>query len=269
MALHPTYWWWRRRRRSLVSVDYAARVLDLDPIAYYKLNGDATDSSGNGYDGTAAGATLDGTGIGDGGTSGTFDGTGDYVDISAMAAAFSGAAGTLLVWGKTSVWTDATIRYMVRIAASGNHHVYIQKNSTDNTLLFLRKAGIANTKSVSDTSLAGSTDYFAAVLTWDTGADELKAYINGAQVGTTQTGLAAFVGTPSATGTVIGAADTGAANGWVGSLAHIAIWDRALDGSEISSLGVLAEEDGPAGDGIEQETGDYLLTEAGDYLLQE
>lgn len=228
---------------STPSADYAARVLALTPIAYYQLDeasgATALDSSGNGHNGTYVGAVPGGAGIGDGQMGAAFDGTGDYIDISPMAAAFNGAHGTILVWGQTAAWADATVRYLVRIAASTNHLVFIMKTATNNTLNFRRQAGISNAKSVGDTSLAGSSSYFCAGLTWDTDTDALKAYINGVQVGTTQTGLGAFVGTPTATTTAIGAIGTSGASSWSGALAHVAIFDRALSGAEMLSLGVL------------------------------
>jgi hypothetical protein len=270
-------WHYRRKKRANQNPGggdaYTSRVLTLTPIAYYPLSEaagtTAEDVSGNNYDGTYSGAVPGGTGVGDGNTAGSFDGTTDYIDISAMAGAFDGDSGSILVWGKTAAWADATARYLIRIAASGNHHVYIQKTAVDNTLLFLRKAGIANTKSVSDTSLAGTADYFHLALTWDTDPNELKAYINGAQVGTTQTGLASFVGTPGATATVIGATDTGGASSWSGTLAHVAIFDYVLSGAEIADIAQLEVGSGPTGDGLLAENSNFLTAESGDYLILE
>jgi hypothetical protein len=230
----------RARHNQRFILTRTNKILALAPVAYYQLaessGTTATDSSGNGYNGTYINAVPGGTGNGDGQTGATFDGTGDYIDISPMSAAFDGAHGTVLVWGKTAAWTDASVRYLVRIAASTNHLVFIMKTATDNTLNFRRQAGVANAKSIGDTSLAGSSAYFCAALTWDTAADELKAYINGVQVGTTQTGLAAFVGAPAATTTAIGALGTTGANSWSGGLAHVAIWNTALTPAQILTL---------------------------------
>src|SRR6185369_2987824 len=60
---------------------YAPKVLALDPLAYYQLDTDATDSSGNDYDGSATGVTFGATGIGDGQGAASFDGSTSFIDI--------------------------------------------------------------------------------------------------------------------------------------------------------------------------------------------
>lgn len=208
-----------------------AAILALVPIAYYKLNGDATDSSGNGYNGTVTNATFSAT-------EALFDGTGDYIDISAMLPAFNRDAGTLLVWGETSAWADATERHMVRIS-DAIASARIEKTTTTNQLLFRRisASGMSNSKTVTSTALAGSTAQFCACLTWDVAANALKAYINGTQVGTTQTGLTTWPTTPTAA--VIGAFTTDGTLCWNGGIADVAIFDRALTGAEVASVSVL------------------------------
>lgn len=222
------------------SRNYQGDVEALDPIAYYVLGEDsgsaALDYGPGGFHGTYIGAVPGGAaGIGDGNTAALFDGTDDSIDISAMAPAFSGAAGTVLVWGRRA---PSTTGYLVRIAANGSNQVFIQDVTGTGTLTFRRQAAGAS-KSIADASLLGSTTFFSAAVTWDTSADQLKAYINGVQIGTTQTGLATFTGTPGATTTVIGAFNTTGTGSYPGGIAHVAIWDRALSPSEVLSLGVL------------------------------
>lgn len=221
---------------------YADRVLALTPIAYYKLaeasGTTATDSSGNAHDGTYSGAAPGAVGIGDGNTAASFDGTLDTVNIAAMKALFNGNTGSVLLWAKTSAWVDATARFLLRIQVNAGNQVNIQKTANANELSFNR-SGASVAKSVLDTSLAGAASYFSACLTWDTGADELKAYLNGAQVGTTQTGNGTFTGTIGSTTCAIGAGGSTGASCWSGGIAHVVIFDRALSGAEILSVGVL------------------------------
>lgn len=213
-------------------------MLALLPIAYYQLNGDATDSSGNGFNGTATGATFGAVGMGDGNTAAAFDGTGDYIDIHAMAAAWNGNAGSIIAWGKTAAWADATVRALVSIAVGSENQVLIFKSATLNTLLF-RRSDSNDDVTITSSALAGSAAYFSAALTWSVAANAMKAYINGVQVGATQTGLLSVVGTPSATLTTIGATNTSGTDSWSGSIDDVAIFDRALSGAEVLSLGVL------------------------------
>lgn len=223
---------------SPAAIDYAARVLALSPIAYYQLNGDALDSSGNGYDGTATGATFGAGGIGDGNTAAAFDGTGGSIDISAMAGAFDGNAGTLLLWGQAAaaVWSDGTTRYLARLAADASNLITISRTPVNNQIQVRRNAS-ATGKFVSSTALAGTEAPFCVAVTWDTGAGQMKAYINGAQVGATQSNIGTFGGALSAA--AIGALSTAGASCWSGSLAHVALFDRALSGADVLSLGVL------------------------------
>ncbi len=55
----------------------------------------------------------------------------------------------------------------------------------------------------------------------------------------TVTGNGVFDGALDPTTCAIGAANSSGANSWSGSLAHVAIFDRALSGAEVLSLGVL------------------------------
>jgi len=227
----------RARRESA----YALRVLALGPIAYYQLDEasgtTALDTAGSGYHGTYVNAAPGGTGIGDGQTGATFDGTGDVVTIGAAASHIDGDEGSILVWGKTAAWTDATLRYLVRFVADSADEVQIAKGTTNNQLIFRRIS--TDPVSVTSTALAGSTSYFCAILTWSVSGDALKAYINGAQVGTTQTGLQTLDGTILSTKALIGAGTNAGANSWSGGIAHVAIFDRVLSGAEALSLGVL------------------------------
>ncbi len=219
---------------------YIQKVLGYAPIAYYALNDDggttAEDLSGNGYNGTYSGAAPGGAGIGDGNTGASFDGTGDVINISAMRTAFNGNVGSISLWAKAAAWADATIRYLIRLAVSGSNQVYIQKSATANQLVF-NHTGASTVKSISDTSLAGDTDYFHVALTWDAG--ELKAYINGAQVGATLTGLGTFTGTVLNGSASIGAAASNGVQSWSGQIAHVPIFNRALTAEEIADLATV------------------------------
>ncbi len=236
------YWWWRRRRRRLAVVDYAPRVLALTPVAYYKLaeaSGTAAiDSSGNGDNGTYINAVPGGTGIGDGNTGATFDGTGDAIDIIDGGALFIGNTGSVVLWGKTTtaVWSDATTRYLIRLAADSSNLVAIRKTATTNQLELLRIAG-GTTKSVTSTVLSGTEAPFSVALTWDTGANAVKAYAAGVQIGTTQSAIGSFSGALATA--AIGALNIGGASSWNGSIAHVALFDYALSDAEVLSLGVL------------------------------
>jgi len=65
------------------------------PTAYWKMDGNAIDSSGNGHDGTLQGNTYC-TAAGMAGQACGFDGNGDYIDISGLLG--SPTSGTISAW---------------------------------------------------------------------------------------------------------------------------------------------------------------------------
>lgn len=221
---------------------YIQKVLGYAPIAYYPLNEasgtTAEDLSGSGFDGTYSGAAPGGTGIGDGNTAASFDGTSDVVTMGAIDTPFDGNAGTLLLWGKTSaaVWSDGTTRYLVRLIADGANLISIHKTTTTNQLQLRRNAGVAS-KFVVSTALVGTEAPFSAAITWDTVANQMKAYLNGAQVGATQANIDTFAG--ALTDATIGAQNASATASWSGQIAHVALFNRALTALEIADLATL------------------------------
>ena len=169
----------------------------------------------------------------------SFDG-GDFVNVysAALAAALDGAKGWLLEWVRITdagVWADAAVRTAGRLVVDASNLVLFAKTATANQIVIRYIAG-GTTKQVLDTSLAATTNWFLLGLTWDKAADEMKAYINGAQVGVTQTGLGTWAGSLNATNCALGADNTAGANGHKGLLAHAAVGA----GSALTSAQVLA-----------------------------
>jgi hypothetical protein len=80
---------------------------------------------------------------------------------------------------------------------------------------------------------SSSTGWLYLVLTWDEAADEVKAYLNGEQVGSTLTGLSAWAG---ALAQALVGSGVGGALVWDGCLAHAALWDVALTPDEIAEI---------------------------------
>jgi hypothetical protein len=197
------------------------------------------DASGNARNGAYTAVTLGAAGVGDGRTSASFDGSTSVANIfgASLATAFNGAEGTAAIWLRVSsagVWTDATVRRCVIGQVDANNRIDILRSAANNTIQFFYRAG-----AVSSSVNAGSqssTGWIHAALTWNKAADQVKAYLNGAQAGATQTGLGVWAGTFAATTTCIGASSTAPATVWSGTLAHTALWDRALTLAEIASL---------------------------------
>jgi hypothetical protein len=231
-------------------MSYITKVLGYSPIGYWPMNeaagGTAFDYSGNGFDGSYTGVTLGQAGIGDGETCPYFDGANDYNNVysAGFIASFDGTKGTFSIWVKVSdvsVWTDSTTDSAFDFDADGvDNIIRIDKSAVNNRLDYFYKAG-GILKSVLKTSIS-DTGWMHLGLTWDKTADEMKAYYNGSQEGSTQSGLGTWAGNPLSTRCIIGAQSTTPALPWNGNLAHPAIWDSALTPAQIADLAVEPSE---------------------------
>ena len=232
-------------RRSLPAANpfaYTQKVQALAPIAYWPLaessGSVATDESGNARNGAYTSVALGAAGIGDGRSAATFDGSTSYCNVqgAGLTAAFSGAAGTLALWAKVSaagVWTDGVTRLLAIFLVDASNFVRLRKISTANTLDAQYSAG-GTIKTVQIST--STTGYFHLAATWNKAGDQFIVYFNGAQSGSTQTGLGTFAG--SLATSLIGANSTAPANVHSGVEAHVALWASALSAAQIATLAV-------------------------------
>lgn len=230
---------------------YKAKVLSIDSsnlVGYWPLD-EATGSTADNAEGTAArdgtysNVTLGQTGIGDGGTSASFNGTTSYVNIysASLNTALTPNEMTMMAWVKVSgagVWTDNTLRWFFQFRADANNRAILLKTNTTNQLQWFLMSGGVN-KAVLDTSLAGDTGWFHMLWTITDTGDALKAYLNGSQVGSTQTGIGTFVGVLGADTCSIGAQGASATSVWSGYIAHAAAWNGVLGQSDITRLATV------------------------------
>lgn len=223
---------------------YQERLIALAPaslIAYWPLSeaagGTAADASGHGRDGDTTDITFGATGIGDGLTAASCNGTSSLISFAAhgFPAAFSGAAGTFACWARVAnagVWTDGTDRAVMVVRADASNYTSIYRDSGANNRLTFQCITGGAAKFVVTTALGGITAWMHLAMTWNVGADAFLAYGNGTQLGTTQNGLLAWGGVPAIT-------KLGSFSGnqwWSGSLAHAAFWDVALTTPQIAQL---------------------------------
>lgn len=231
----------------LLGGEYSDKVIGYGPIAYYPLweatGSTAEDWSGNNHDGTYSNVMLadpettgpDGVNVCPG-----FRATGSHVDIysAGLNADFDGTDGTVIGWAKVRVavrWTDGYARNAIAMTSSGHNYLYVGKRHTDNTFQF-HYVSSTQTARVYHTSFSPLV-WFHWAMTWNAAADEMKAYINGAQVGSTQTGLGSWTEALASYGAVIGADDsTTPSFEWRTWLAHVAIFGSALPGTAIADL---------------------------------
>ena len=231
----------KSHRRRIGARGFAAKVLSHAPYAYWPLDEAAgsvvhclVDPANNG---TYTGVTLANDATGPFGTAAPFfDGANDYAiaNSAALIAAFDGTEGSMMVWAKVAnagVWTDTVSRETLYLVTDGNNFIQSRKDGGANLQRNRYRAG--GIVSAANTACS-NTAWVQWVLTWSLSADEMKAFINGAQWGATQTGLGTWAGALGAV--YIGASSAAPGNVYHGWLAHAALWDRALPAAAILDL---------------------------------
>lgn len=170
-----------------------------------------------------------------------FDGSTSFANVysAAFAAAFNGQAFSCVAWcrvGSAGVWTDGTLRNVFTFQADASNYIIMRKATTNNRMQVLYNAG----GTLSSQSLTlNPTAFFHIGLTVSKANDRVIAYING--IGQTPlTGLGSFSGSPAATTTVIGAANTTPGAVWAGNIAHVAVYNQELTAEQMAAIaGVL------------------------------
>lgn len=225
---------------------YMDKVLSYAPIAYWPLaEASGTAAVNYGTLGTDANGAYTGVdlanAIGPDGVNSApyFDGTNDYVNVltNAFKGAIAPAIGTIMVWIKRPAdpgWNASDADYFVEFRFSSSSYV-IRIYKSNATIVFRYQSG-ATVVTLSATE--SSTDWLHLALTWTVAGNELKAYRNGSQLGTTKTGLVAPTGDLSLA--TIGALDLNPNNPWLGHLAHVAVWTSVLTAAQIADLYVTA-----------------------------
>ena len=182
-------------------------------------------------------------GIGDGRNAPYFDGTNDYCNVysTSLRDAFNGVEGTLMCWAKVSgsgAWTDGVVRRVAYLGVDGPNFLRIHKPTTNNQIVLGYNANNVGVV-VTHTLASPPTGWMALCLTWSKSAGasgEVKAYRDGVQLESTGTGLGDWAGQLASTLTVVGAGSTGPSNVWSGTLAHCAVFGRALSPAEVARL---------------------------------
>lgn len=220
---------------GLVSHAKALPYYEDSLMGYWKLDGNADDSTGNNTSGTIYGAT---SAEGQYGTAFRFDGN-DYIDVQ-DSASLRPSAISIGCWIKPASLTSAAILarrltdyigYQVQIDATGKIGIVLGTGSGSTRGYWTAPAGSV---------VAGSWVY--AVFTYD-GAGSVQGYINGVEKD-----LATAVG--SASGPIYYSGtqnlEIGVRNDKKmylnGTIDDLAIWNRALDDYEIDSLFKLGVE---------------------------
>lgn len=225
---------------------YIGRLAATAPLVYFPLNESSGITAVNrGTLGSAANGTY--TSVDLANAAGPkvpfkapyFDGVNDYVNImsSVLDTGLKGDLGTIACWFKfydASLWTDTLYHWFIRLDRASNvHKIQLFKNPGNYELTWVYVANSVDVR-VYDYTISDTNWHFLA-MTWSKDADQMKAYLDGVQTGSTQTGLGTWVA-GSLEHANIGVqylAPTYPHKGW---LAHAAIWTRVLTAAEILTL---------------------------------
>lgn len=235
----------RRRLFAGDNLRYTRKVLSFAPIAYWPLaesgGSVAFDASANARNGAYSNVTLGLPGIGDGRTGGDFNGSDSRLNAysAGLAGEFNGQEGSAFGWFRASssgIWTDGVSRRLIYFQADGNNRVYFERVTPNNAVQVNYVAG--GTFKIAGATNFSPTTWFCFAATWSKTADQLVVYINGAQVGATQTSLGTFAGSLGASVTNIGCTSAGTAV-WSGNIAHVAVFNYPLSAAQIATLAAL------------------------------
>lgn len=222
---------------------YVAKALALGPFAYFVL-GEHEGSTAicqvdRNQNGAHTAVALGNAGIGDGQVCPFYNPSDPgYTNLqtATLAANFDGQTGTLSFWSKVSaagVWTDGTTRVLLIVYVDGSNFIQINRTAVNGDLEY-RYVANGTTELVTVNGLS-TTNWMHHALTWDLGADEVKAFYGGSQTGATQSGLGTWAGAPTAVYVGVGALVNFP---WSGYAAHVALWDSALTPTQVATLAV-------------------------------
>lgn len=203
----------------LISDYGASEVYALSSIASGTVIPAAVDSDHNG---TIGGAWDLQNGVGP--VAGTLapylDGASDYGNIIGIAGDFNGAIGSAFIfWRLTAAgdWSDGVLRELFNHKVNNNNWIRIYKHGTLGLYVYAAIGGVA--KQINLGIPADTTAWFMAGVSWQDSANgnAVKGFLNGAQVGSTQTGFGAWSGTPviDAIGSATGTSASAPFKGWL------------------------------------------------------
>ena len=123
------------------------------------------------------------------------DGVDDHATANGAGNDMNGNVGTISIWVKL----DSTSINAVPIKASVNssNQVGFTYLNSSNKLRYVYKAGGTTKKVDHSVSIENDGNWHHIAITWDSSADELKAYLDGSQVGSTVNSLGSWSGTIS------------------------------------------------------------------------
>jgi hypothetical protein len=214
---------------ELVQVGVEGEASDSGPVAYYPFNGNASDESGNGYDGTVTGATLTADRFGHSASAYDFNGTSAHIEVPHTDALSLDGVFSMSLWMKTSE-ANANSGLITKVNDARDGYLLGVGNDESAFLTVLNdfpdtKGRIDTTNSVID----GVWHHLVAVYDGDT----MSMYLDGslsAELAYTN-GL-----TPNVSSMYIGWDPYSSDRHFDGVMDEVRIYSRALSATEVEEL---------------------------------
>lgn len=184
---------------------------------------------------TAGHATITGTGLtwaygSNGPVISCLGTTTDYLNISSIATKCTPAEHSVMMRLRLDT-TAAGVRTAISIRFDGNNETAVDFGVAAGSL---RLQGFWNGTGKNVSFTPTLSQWYTVALTYSTSRDEMRGYVDGVQLGTTQTGL----GVPAVTPTSGRIGNDVFDERWLGLIDYCYIWNRALAPREIQELTV-------------------------------
>ena len=163
----------------------------------------------------------------------TFDGANDHATITDVAEEIDISKGTISCWVKFDATSINGSIFKASVDANNNIALTYINSSTKLTFQY-KAAGTATKVDHSLAGVEGNDTWYHIAITWNVASDEVKAYVNGSQTGTTQSSLGTFSGTIDA---VVVAKNSLANNSYFsGHIDNLSIFDVTKSDDEITTI---------------------------------
>ena len=193
-------------------------------VLLWHLNGNATDTSGQGNNGGVNGATVTTGRIGE--SAYNFDGTNDFISISDVGASAPAANGSISCWFKTDVTTANKQIFMYGTDPAGTTGAWrgITINGTGQLGFHGDSVDVWNLQAIS------ANIWYHLVLTWEN-TDDVKIYLDGVQFYAQTLSSLTTPGSTFYIGSRIN-------NSWFfdGQVDEVAIWNRTITQAEVTAI---------------------------------
>src|SRR6266568_1552477 len=109
-----------------------------------------------------------------------FDGTSQYINVSPLQAFLNTSEGTISLWFNQN--SSTVIRELVDFRVDGNNEIEITQGNGQFGITFRCNYSAGGTAKTVSTSGLTNNIWYHVVMTWSKSADQVKLYLNGAQV---------------------------------------------------------------------------------------